>query len=344
LNLKTQKNKSKCYAAELRGKIRARLVAPGMPLESIRKAAARLGVSDAVVRYAYEILEEEGLIERRGKTGTYVRETEAAIPIRNFAVATGYSPTGFENYFDSLTLAASEEQVLITPFNLHYSDWQKEIQLLLSRKPEALFVDVMSTPVKLEELQALTIGTPVCFVNRWEWDAPLPERAVLIDYQSAIMRALRLFLDKGHRRILLLGNTPVPMPCWKKRFEIAGARVGLKFNSDELPYLAVETLSAQDFSQFDMLYSDPGNMPTAVLAFNDYFAVRFLDLLKTRHGITGLEVIGFYNTIHSQQPGQEFSSFAINYEHMWRKAIRMFTNPEEAEANILMEIPKLIVR
>ncbi|MFJ4880887.1 GntR family transcriptional regulator [Streptomyces sp. NPDC088745] len=61
-------------ARDLRERITAGELRPGEALPLMRDIAAAAGVSDITVRKAYGVLTREGLIESRGRAGTFVRE------------------------------------------------------------------------------------------------------------------------------------------------------------------------------------------------------------------------------------------------------------------------------
>src|SRR5215472_16917523 len=61
-------------AEQLRVAIVTRELAPAEMLPSVRQLAATLRVNPATVVQAYRALEEEGFLEMRQGTGTYVRE------------------------------------------------------------------------------------------------------------------------------------------------------------------------------------------------------------------------------------------------------------------------------
>lgn len=61
-------------AHDLRERIRSGEYAPGSALPLMRDLAGERGVSDITVRKAYGMLQREGLIETRGRGGTFVRD------------------------------------------------------------------------------------------------------------------------------------------------------------------------------------------------------------------------------------------------------------------------------
>lgn len=65
-------------AARFAQRIRARLLAPGTRLPSVRECARQQGVSPATVVVAYDLLQAQGLVEARRQRGFFVRDTALA--------------------------------------------------------------------------------------------------------------------------------------------------------------------------------------------------------------------------------------------------------------------------
>lgn len=65
-------------AAALSRAIRSGELAPGDRLPTVREVAAELGVSPATVSAAWQALRRTGLVDARGRAGTFVRETPTA--------------------------------------------------------------------------------------------------------------------------------------------------------------------------------------------------------------------------------------------------------------------------
>lgn len=74
----------KSVAAELSASIASRVLAPGERMPSVRKLSASRGVSVPTVIEAYHLLEDQGLIESRPRSGYFVRAASVAI-VRPFA-------------------------------------------------------------------------------------------------------------------------------------------------------------------------------------------------------------------------------------------------------------------
>ena len=59
---------------QIRRMVAAGTLAPGARLPTIRQLAADLGLAKGTIEHAYELLEGDSVIERHGRSGTYVSE------------------------------------------------------------------------------------------------------------------------------------------------------------------------------------------------------------------------------------------------------------------------------
>jgi DNA-binding transcriptional regulator YhcF (GntR family) len=74
-------------AAAIQTRIRRGSLAPGERLPTVRALAADLGLAPNTVAKAYRRLEEVGLVEGRGRSGTFVAERLPRIPERERRLA-----------------------------------------------------------------------------------------------------------------------------------------------------------------------------------------------------------------------------------------------------------------
>ena len=80
-------------AARIGQRIRARLLAPGARLPSVRECARQQGVSPATVVAAYDLLQAQGLVEAQRQRGFFVRDTAANVG-PGISPAVALSPAG----------------------------------------------------------------------------------------------------------------------------------------------------------------------------------------------------------------------------------------------------------
>jgi DNA-binding transcriptional regulator YhcF (GntR family) len=70
---------------QVREQIRRMVVAgtltPGARLPTIRQLSADLGLAKGTIEHAYELLEADAVVERRGRKGTFVVEPGSTVPV-----------------------------------------------------------------------------------------------------------------------------------------------------------------------------------------------------------------------------------------------------------------------
>jgi DNA-binding LacI/PurR family transcriptional regulator len=240
---------------------------------------------------------------------------------------------------------SSAKNVITLPLHLNADDkWQQCFAKLSEFNLKAVFIDVEAGGKPLKEIYRAAGDIPLCFVNRWEWQQPLPQLGVLVDYVAAYMQALKLLFEKGHKRILFAHYHITAPEKYQATLKAAANRTGYEFPSYELEYLGFSENGELMDKEFNRIFGDPKNAPTALLAVSDYIASKIIERAeKINPMAAGIETIGFFNTANSKVPGHEFSSFEIDYVNMWNKAFEMF-NDKENSTTIEWIIPKLIWR
>jgi DNA-binding LacI/PurR family transcriptional regulator len=93
------------------------------------------------------------------------------------------------------------------------------------------------------------------------------------------------------------------------------------------------------------IFGDRKNIPTAMVAHNDYVAYRMHEILhELDPHLPEIETVGFFDTKWSKQSGREFSTFAIDFADMWRKAFSNLRNGPVRGDNVQWTIPKFVGR
>lgn len=83
---------------QIRAGIRTRAIAPGSQLPTVRRLATELGLAPNTVARAYRELESEGILETRGRAGSFVAQSPASgtETLDLDALAQHYARTSFE--------------------------------------------------------------------------------------------------------------------------------------------------------------------------------------------------------------------------------------------------------
>lgn len=323
---------------------------PGERLCSLRSMAQKHSLSVAVVRKSFAALEENGMLVQRHGSGTFVNPSVKFKGTKLVALLTSYHKQDIEGYFEPLFEVANSFEAL--PMVCTFEDsasLSEVINKTIAREPDLLLIDVQAKEFPIDKFRKAIDGTPHCFVNRWEWHDVKPENAVMVDYAAAYTQAFRMLVDKGHKYIVFVSNHYEPRPFLRKRLTQAAKNAGLKFPSSELEYIGIFDNDGNPIESNSpallRIFGNGKSIPTAIFAASDYVGFRIHELLrKMNSNIPEIETIGFFDTKWSKQPGREFSTFAIDYADMWRKAFSSLKNDSAHGGNVQWTIPKFVGR
>lgn len=323
---------------------------PGERLCSLRAMAQKHRLSVAVVRKSFSALEESGLLVQRHGSGTFVNPSVKFKGTKLVALLTSYHKQDIEGYFESLFEVANSFNAL--PMVCTFEDSASLPELInktIARELDLLLIDVQAKEFPMKKFRKAIDGISHCFVNRWEWHDLKPENAVMVDYAAAYTQAFRMLVDKGHENIVFASSHYRPRPFLINRLVEAAKSAGLKFPSSELEYIGILDNDGNpiDSNSPDLLriFGNGKRIPTAMFAASDYVGFRIHELLRKMNShIHEIESIGFFDTKWSKQPGQEFSTFAIDYADMWKKAFSNLRKCPDRVDNVQWTIPKFIGR
>ena len=321
-------------AEKLTRKIRDGELKPGERIGSLRDLAIDCGCTLAAVRNAFKILAEENLVISRHGSGTFVNPAIAGPQLRKIGFITSYGQQDIENYFEPLFSVASANRIVPMITLIQPENWKPRIKDLLAAEPESLLIDVEGRMVDLNELKKLCRGIPVCFCHRWEWThESLDNRknAIIFNYHDAYAEGLRRLLDHGHHRIAIAVSHRQLEPFKQQEIEYALKSNSLSLDSPEILLVNRENM---DDSPAKVAAALKSYAPTAVLAISDYIIYRLSDIYPD---IEQIERIGLFNTHYSRMKNHEFSSFNLDFEKLWTKALDpeqhgvQYLNPEFIE-------------
>lgn len=326
--------KSRMVADRIEAEIKAGVLQPGARLSGMRELAARFNVSIAVINSAYDMLEAKRLIQRHARSGVHVNPKLKPQATKLAVLFTNIKRGNMESYYEPLFELSAKRRIISMAGLLGGDDWRQTVKDALTRKPDCALIDLEGGKFDLKELCGLCSEIPLCFVNRWEWAAPKPERFALVDYPKAFGEALRLLRGRGHERIAIMAFHKVMRPFLAEYLASATASAGFAPDDARLLHVDAATLR-EDPAEFKRRLD--GFKPSAIFALSDYL------LHEARTSIPELEAlesVGFYNLGYSRFPGHEFSSFNISFDRVWDAAFDSFGN---SNGNALIE-PEFIPR
>jgi DNA-binding LacI/PurR family transcriptional regulator len=332
-----KRSASQKLSRRLMENIRNGVYKPGQRLESMRKLSSYYGVSVAVVRNSFKMLSDEGVIETRHGSGTYIKPEAKYHRTKVVALLTSYIKRGIEGYYESLLDSTGQHDALPLIVTID-NNWEDRFQQILLRKPDAIMIDVAMDVIPVERLAEMFNEIPHCYVNRWEHNKELPQRAVLVDYLAGLSEALMYQTGRGHQKIMYMGFNADCEAYLQDRIYQAAVIANLNPDRDVV-YYSLEELQKNPDS-LKSFYEK--HQPTAVCAQSDWIVHN----LRTR-GIkvcpeaASLNATGFFNLHYSRFPGQKFTTFDPDFQTMWRKALQMLAQNDTGIINVK---PEIIVR
>lgn len=316
--LTTEPAKSQMVADHIAAEIRSGKLTPGARMYGMRELASRFRVSFTAVNQAYNILEDKKMIVRKARSGTFVNPALKTNATKMLALITTVQEKSFENYFEPLFAEAAGSNVIPIVGTIEpKGNWKETIEKIAAREPDAFLIDVEARQFKLDELLKACAPFPCYFANRWEWHGVKPEKAVLNDYPAAYGMALRYLKERGHEKVLVIGNHNPPLPFMQEYFKQASASADMEFDK-ELIYTTIGEIKKTPGVLKEIFKRNP---PTAVFGLSDYLVHEFLQSAGDASlDSSKLDKVGVFNQSYSNIPGHEFASVRFDLPQMWKKA------------------------
>lgn len=291
--------------------IRSGKYKPGEKLPSMRTLGEQFQVSTMVLYQACEKLEKMGMIHRSARSGLF-------IPIKKkqselCAFISGISAGNLEGYYESFLKACSAANCIAMTLPLIPAT----IECMIEKQPVRIYIDAGGKELSLQEIKRLTTGYHLIFCNRFEWLEETPESAILTDWTYITEETLRYFLNRGHKKILFVSHDPEIREYKRRQMEVAGNRVGLKFGTAEFNWCSYTDFHNRPDYVAHLFRDDP---PTAVFARGDNPLYEFCERVRIFFpNVPKLDKVGAYNTVWSNQPGQEFPSWTWEWDLFWQQ-------------------------
>lgn len=237
------------------------------------------------------------------------------------------------DYFFTRSIYGVEQFAMENGYNVIISqsrdELEKEIQLadmLLRRRVDGLIIAISKNTQDFSHLdQFENMGVPVVYYTR-NPSFNLNCHKVLGNTFQGCYQATKFLIDRGHKKIAYLGG-PKMINFTHDRFN--GYINALKDNN--VPFSA-ELVAYTDFdkentvSAIQNLFTNPDNMPTALVAFKEpilFDAIKYLKSIN-HPKFTEIECIGFGNTpFISYLDSPPIASIEENPESVGENAIKL---------------------
>jgi len=330
---------SRELAATIRHAIQEGKYTSQFAFPSFRELSRQYGVSMRVVRAALNILEEEGLVYRRERQGTFVR----TVPIR----ADGQSGTSTLKSVNIVERPTGTTPGFVrTGYLRGYTEaldrFDMRMRVVNSPQPGGDYESLFSPACALQEQGCILINLVDASLMQWLNDHKIPfvvqsyicydkeglppHHSVAINKVGGGHLATQHLIDQGHRRIGFIGRTGAEGVPASEIFE--GYRSALRCNGielrkkDTLDYLTDESTNAVAPAKAFLERSD---LPTAIVAETDMTAIGVIEAAKLI-GISvpeELSVVGYNDQAEAELASPPLTTVSNHVVQLGRTAVDM---------------------
>ncbi|MFW5915660.1 MAG: substrate-binding domain-containing protein [Planctomycetota bacterium] len=344
--------------------------ASGTRLPTVQKLADRFDTSVYTVQKALDMLEEEGYIEKKRGSGSFVADSSAATQMAD-TVAVCMRPEAhvWGELSHLLSDRLHDDHVLPVQVNPE-NDNAPEIMRRLARSDARAFVLVGSPHSPRETLEGPLFRQKI-ILGLVEWvGRSFPDLLrVLVDYRHGGELVAEHLYERGHRKMLMVA---APIQARKMRDVLDGGTGphgrGIEQNDHgvallnrwrelgaEWEVMATDTgaecergLVGLDEDEFLSRW-EGSDAPTAVFGWRDVDAAAAQRTLRKKGAelLEDVEIAGYFNTPWSRGAHPPFTSVDLNLEAIVEKACNLLEarlRGDDIEQDTLWVEPELIVR
>jgi GntR family transcriptional regulator of arabinose operon len=298
--------------------------------------ATKFLLSRFTVRHAIDILANEGFLEKRHGSGTYVKATN---PNRNRTSVIGIITTYLDDYIFPSIIRGIESVLTLHGFSLNLGITENKtsketacLRGMLAQNVDGLIIEGTKSALfnpnvgLLETFSAR--GIPVVFINGDYSD--YDSSCVLMDDEMSGQMVAQYLIDNGHRKIGgIFKSDDIQGHRRYRGMEKAMQLGALSLEENSLLWYTTENLEQIFRTEYDHLLLRRFNGCTALICYNDQIAMKVIRTFE-RNGIKipeDISVIGFDNSELC-----EVSPIKLTSVTHARSAMG------EAAANMIMEI------
>jgi GntR family transcriptional regulator of arabinose operon len=194
---KTAQPRYQALAEELRGQILRQELLPGDRLPSFSQLRARHGATPTTAERVYGVLEQEGLVERRQGSGTYVLEQKKALT-GNIGFIGSLLPRRRQDFFTSHILEGVQQAIEDQNRHLLYMGTDYALKLEAAKKVDGIII------CNVEDVEALQKQLPSSLPRVSLFIVASGITSIVADDYGGAKMAVERLLEAGHRRIACL--------------------------------------------------------------------------------------------------------------------------------------------
>lgn len=269
----------------IRGRIISGELHCGDKLQSEMELSAKFGISRQTVRQAIGVLAQEGLLESRQGSGTYVTQNNR--PLRGQQRVVGIISTYVNDYIFPNIIRGMEEVLSRHGYTMQLAfthnkveNERKALTNMLTKGVDGLIVEPaksgLPNPNAALYRNLMQDHVPILFFNSYYPDVPLPH--VALDDEGTGYVATQYLLRQGHRHIFGFFK----LDDCQGRLRYTGylralMEAGVPLDDDRVLWYSTEDFDA-GFATEDLLRRLGDS--TALLCYNDQLALRMVRLLR----------------------------------------------------------------
>lgn len=267
--------------------------------------AAQFKLSRFTVRRAIDLLSNEGFLEKRHGSGTYVKATN---PNRNRTGVIGIITTYLDDYIFPSIIRGIETVLTQHGFALNLgiteNKTQKEtacLRVMLAQNVDGLIIEGTKSALinpnigLLETFRAR--GIPVVFINGNYSD--YDSSSVLMDDEMSGQVVAQYLIENGHRKIGgIFKSDDIQGHRRYRGMEKAMLSKGISVEENALLWYTTENLEQIFSADYDRLFLRRFQDCTALICYNDQIAVRAIRTFE-RNGMhipEDISLVGFDNS------------------------------------------------
>jgi GntR family transcriptional regulator of arabinose operon len=267
--------------------------------------AAKFSLSRFTVRRAIDILANEGFLEKRHGSGTYVKATN---PNRDRAGIIGIITTYLDDYIFPSIIRGIESVLTLHGFSLNLGITENKLgketaclRVMLSQNIDGLIIEGTKSALinpnigLLETFRAR--GIPVVFINGNYSD--YDSSYILMDDEMSGQMVAQYLIDNGHRKIGgIFKSDDIQGHRRYRGMEKAMQLSGISVEENSLLWYTTENLEQIFRTEYDHLLLNRFKDCTALICYNDQIALRVIRTFE-RNGVKipeDISVIGFDNS------------------------------------------------
>jgi GntR family transcriptional regulator of arabinose operon len=269
----------------IRDRIKSQELKYGEKLSSEKELGQMFSVSRQTVRQAINVLVQEGLLESRQGSGTYVTRKIATAHTPQMVI--GVISTYVNDYIFSGILRGVENVLTENGYSMqlafthnHIESEKKALTNMMSHGVDGLIVEPAKSGLPSPNMdlynEALHEGLPLLFFNTYYPALPLPH--VALDDMATGLAATEHLIRAGHRRVAGIFK----LDDYQGRLRYAGYIRALMNAGIELDDDLVLWYSTEDFSDGFSAEKFQGRLQdaTAIFCYNDQIALQAVAALR----------------------------------------------------------------